>query len=195
MPNYSMPTNPVGTYNPCWMHYNGYNWGQAWNTAIIGSPTQAGADVLANCVGWAEGRMLQIYMEITGYDPNDTGTHPFVTFGYHNAGEWYAEAESLGFETLNHPEEGTVLVTSSHCAIVERYDEGSGWLISESGYDTLPPWNLHYSIYESGGRWYSSYATDPLIIGFFRIPGTTPGPGITSNYDRHRSRRYRYYGY
>ena len=68
MPNYSMPTNPVGTFNPCWMHYNGYNWGQAWNTAIIGSPTQYGADVLSNCVGWSEGRMLQIYMEITGYN-------------------------------------------------------------------------------------------------------------------------------
>ena len=192
MPNYSMPTNPVGSYNPCWMHYNGYNWGQAWNTAIIGSPAQTGADVLANCVGWSEGRMLQIYMEITGYDPNDTGTHPFVTFGYHNAGEWYAEAQSLGFTTLDHPEEGTVLVTGSHVANVDRYDEGYGWLISESGYDTLPAWNLHYSIYESGGHWYSSYATDPYIIGFFRVPGAGPGPGMLK-YDRNRSRRYRYY--
>ena len=192
MPSYPMPTNPVGSYNPYWMHYNGYNWGQAFNTAIIGSPTQVGADVLANCVGWSEGRMLQLYCLSTGYNPNATGTHPFVTFGYHNAGEWLNEAQSLGFQILNHPEEATVLVTASHVANVERYDDGYGWLISESGYDTLPPWNLHYSIYESGGNWYSSYASDPYIIGFFKIPDIHPSPTIIGNYDRHRSRRYRY---
>lgn len=190
MPSYPLPTNPIGTYNPLWMHYDGTNWGQAWNTAIIGSPTQTGADVLANCVGWSEGRMLQLYCLATGYDPDATGTHPFVTFGYHNAGEWYAEAEALGFQTLDHPEEGTVLVTSSHVANVEQYDIGYGWLISESGYGSLPAWNLQYSIYESGGTWYSTYASDPVIIGFFKIPSIQPL--FIGNYDRHRSRRYRY---
>lgn len=192
MPNYSMPTNPVGSYNPLWMHYNGYNWGQAWNTAIVGDPPQTGANVLSNCVGWCEGRMLQIYMEITGYDPNATGTHPFTNFGYYNAGEWYQKAVEWGFETLDHPEEGTVLVTGSHVANVERYDEGYGWLISESGYGDPTPWYLQYSLFGSGTNWYSDYATDPTVIGFIKIPGVTPGPAIYGHYDRRRSRRFRY---
>ena len=195
MPQYSMPTNPVGTFNPCWIHYNGYNWGQAWNTAIIGSPAQYGADVLSNCVGWSVGRMLQIYMEVTGYNPNDTGTHPFVDFGHYNAGEWYDKAVEWGFEVTDQPAEGTVLVTPSHVANVERYDEGYGWLISESGYDDQTPWYLQYSLYESGGQWYSSYATTNNVIGFIKIPGVTPGPGAGGGYDRHRSRRFRIYEY
>lgn len=190
MPNYSMPTNPVGTYNPCWMHYDGYNWGTAWNTAIKGSPEQTGADVLSNCVGYCEGEMLRIYMEITGYDPDNTGTHPFVNFGYYNAGEWYDKATEWGYELLDHPEEGCILVTDSHVAVIER-DDPSGWLIAESGYGDPTPWYLQYSLYEYGGTWYSSYASDPTVIGFFRIPGTAPGPSV-SGYDRRRSRRFRY---
>ena len=184
MPNYSMPTDPVGTYNPCWMtNLYGAPWSSAWNTCIYGSPTQIGADVLCNCVGYAQGRMLQIYMELNpGYDPADLGTHLFDIFNV-DAENWLNVARNNGFTILNQPEEGTVLVTgepgvtAGHCAVVERYDEGQGWLISESGYDTLPPWNLHYSLYESGGQWYSSYATDPLVRGFIKIPGTAPGPG------------------
>lgn len=193
MPNYSMPTNPVGSYNPCWMtNLYGASWTDHWNTSIYGSPTQTGADVLCNCVGYSQGRMLQIYMEIyPNYDPATLGTQLFGVFNV-DAGDWLTVAYNNGFQILSQPEEGTVLVTPSHVANVERYDEGQGWLISESGYNTLPPWNLHYSLYESGGNWYSSYASDPLVLGFIKIPGTTPGPGPgTSGYDRHHGHRAR----
>ena len=61
MPSYSMPTNPVGSYNPCFMtNLYGASWSIAWNSAIYGSPIQTGADVLCNCVGYSQGRMLQI---------------------------------------------------------------------------------------------------------------------------------------
>ena len=96
----------------------------------------------------------------------------------------------MSFQVLSQPEEGTVLVTASHVANVERYDSGQGWLISESGYGTLPPWNLHYSLYESGGTWYSSYASDPLVLGFIKIPGAGPG-GRILGYDRHHGHRAR----
>lgn len=196
MPNYSMPTNPVGTYNPCWMtNLYGASWSSAWNTSIYGSPQQTGADVLCNCVGYSQGRMLQIYMELNpAYNPASLGTQLFGVFNG-DAGDWLTIAYNNGFQVLSQPEEGTVLVTTSHVANVERYDAGDGWLISESGYNTLPAWNLHYSLYESGGNWYSSYASDPLVLGFIKIPGTTPGPGTLSGYDRHRSRRYRIYEY
>ena len=196
MPNYSMPTNPVGTYNPCWMtNLYGASWSSAWNTSIYGSPQQTGADVLCNCVGYSQGRMLQIYMELNpAYDPTLLGTQLFGVFNG-DAGDWLTIAYNNGFQVLTQPEEGTVLVTSSHVANVERYDPGDGWLISESGYNTLPAWNLHYSLYESGGNWYSSYASDPLVLGFIKVPGTTPGPVPGTGYDRHRSRRYRIYEY
>lgn len=193
MPNYSMPTDPVGTYNPCWMtNLYGAPWSSAWNTSIYGSPQQTGANVLCNCVGYAQGRMLQIYMELNpGYDPAALQTHPFTMFNA-DAGDWITIAQNNGFQILTQPEEGSVLVTPSHCAVVERWDPGTGWLISESGYATLPPWNLHYTLYESGGHWYSSYASTPNVIGFIKIPGAGPGPIIGFGYDRHRSRRFRY---
>lgn len=191
MPNYSMPTDPVGTYNPCWMtNLYGASWSNAWNTSIYGSPQQTGADVLCNCVGYSQGRMLQIYMELNpAYDPATLHSQLFSVFNV-DAGDWLTVAYNNGFQVLTQPEEGTVLVTASHVANVERYDSGSGWLISESGYNTLPPWNLHYSLYESGGVWYSSYASDPLVLGFIKIPGAGPG-GRILGYDRHHGHRAR----
>ena len=191
-----MPTDPVGTYNPCWMtNLYGASWNDNWNTSIYGSPAQVGANVLCNCVGYAQGRMLQIYMELNpGYNPAALGSHLFDVFNV-DAGDWLTVAQNNGFQIVYQPEEGSVLVTPSHCAVVERYDDGSGWLISESGYDTLPPFNLHYSLYQSGGQWYSSYASDPLVLGFIKIPGAGPGPMPGRGYDRHRSRRYKIYGY
>lgn len=191
MPNYSMPTNPVGTNNPCWMtNLYGASWTDHWNTCIYGSPQQTGADVLCNCTGYSQGRMLQIYMEI--YPAYDPATLHSQLFGVFNAdpSDWLTIAYNNGFQVLSQPEEGTVLVTASHVANVERDDGASGWLISESGYNTLPPFNLHYSLYESGGTWYSSYASDPLVLGFIKIPGAGPGGGIPG-YDRHHGHRAR----
>lgn len=191
MPVWTMPTDPTGSYNPLWMtNLYGASWSIAWNTAIYGDPTQTGADVLSNCVGWSQGEMLRWYMACNpGYDPSSLQTHPFIDFNI-DAGDWLLLANTKGYQILDHPEEGTVLVTSSHVANVERYDADDGWLISESGYSTLPAFNLHYSIYESGGTWYSSYASSPQILGFFRPDGVTPG-GVIGGYDRHHGHRAR----
>ena len=182
MPNYSMPVNPVGSFDPCFnTNLYGASWTNNWNTCIYGDPMQYGANVLSNCTGYAQGRMLKIYMELNpGYNPAALGYHLFDTLNGDPVdiyGGWIQRARNIGLDILDHPEEGTVLVTGSHVAVVERYDEGQGWLISESGYLTLPPWSLNYTLYESGGSWYSSYATDHLIIGFIKIPGAGPGPG------------------
>ena len=199
MASWPMPTSPVGTFNKLWTHYTGYNWATAWNGCILGSPLQYGADVLSNCTGWAEGRALQLYMLFhPNYDPGTLGTHLFMDFSYHNAGqEWIDLALHKGFEVVQQPVEGSILVTPSHVAIVERDDGGDSWLISESGYGDSTPWYLHYSLYKGSGYWWSSYASDPRVIGFIKIPGVTPGPGpsAVSGYDRHRSRRYKIYGY
>lgn len=211
MPNFSDPTNPVGTYNPCYMS-NGSGGGTVapnyYNTAIWGSPTQTGANVLSNCVGQAQGRALEIYLEIhPNYNPAQTGTHPFATLNG-QPDSWITRARSAGLTVETEPREGSILVTNSHVAIVEKYDSAlDKWWISESGYGNTIPWHFWYEIapgvtdlYQDGnGNWCSAFSydgdiPDPLINGFILIPGVTPGPGPTPGphrlgYDRRR--RYR----
>ena len=198
MANWSIPTSPVGTYDPEYMtNLYGASWTDHWNTSIYGSPQQVGADVLSNCVGYTQGRMLQIYREIyPNYDPAALGTHLFATFNM-DAGDgvstsyWLQNAISLGFQTSSTPIPGYVLCTASHVAVIEREESGV-FMVSESGYGDATPWHYWNSIYESGGTWYSSYASTPEILGFFKIPGTDPGGGLPgTGYDRHRGHRAR----
>ena len=178
MPNFSDPVSPVGSYDPCYMtNLYGAPWSSAWNTCIYGRPTQTGADVLCNCTGYAQGRALSIYRQIhPDYNPAALQSHLFETLNGEPY-EWITRATAAGFTISPEPRAGSILVTYGHVGIVERYDDVNGyWLVSESGYDTLPPWVFHNSIYESGGHWYSTYATDPLIDGFILIPDVQPGP-------------------
>lgn len=200
MPNFSPPYNPVGLYEPAYMKYIG-NWSNAWNTAIYGEPQQTGANVLSNCVGYAQGRMITIYNEITGYDPAQTQTHPFILM---NAapGDWGERARSSGFEIVSEPVEGSVFYTNCHVGVVELYD-GSDWWVSESGFRS-DAYLYQKSLYKENGNWYSAWANpDKFIFGFIVIPDTEPGPGpgpgpgSGNKYDRRR--RYRnnlggYYG-
>lgn len=190
---WSEPTNPVGTYDPAYMtNLYGASWSGAWNTCIYGSPMQTGANVLSNCVGYAQGRMLRLWLlNHPEFNPSTQQTHPFIGFNV-DAGNWLNVARSAGYEILSEPVAGSILVTPSHCAVIEKYENGQWW-VSESGYGSMPPWVYHNSIYKSNGIWYSSYASSPQILGFFRIPDVTPGPapGIQKKYDRRR--RYRYY--
>ena len=193
MPAWPLPTSPVGSFNKKWMHYDGNNWNDAWNSCIYGSPTQNGADVLSNCTGWCEGRMLDLYMLFNPtYDPGTLGTHMFMDFGYHNAGqEWLDEAQAKGFTIVHEPQIGAVLVTGTHVAVIEDYNEGFGYLISESGYGDSTPWYLHYSLYKDNGIWKSSYSSDPVVLDFFLIPTVTPGPVPGTGHDRHHGHRAR----
>ena len=183
------PTNPVGTYDPAYMtNLYGASWTTAWNTCIYGSPMQTGADVLSNCTGYAQGRMLRIWLlNHPEFNPSTQRTHPFTIFN-RDAGEWKSIAENNGFTVLSEPRAGTVLVTGSHVAVVEKEENGS-WLVSESGYGTLPPFSYNTTLYKSGSNWYSSYASSPLVIGFIVIPDFSPEPVGRKGYDRRR--RYR----
>lgn len=195
---WSEPTNPVGTYNPCYMtNLYGASWSGAWNTCIYGSPTQTGANVLSNCTGYAQGRMLEIWLEAhPDYDPAETHTHPFATLNGDANYSWLQRAEGLGFQVVQEPQAGSVFVTGSHVGVVEKFEDGIWW-ISESGYGNIVPWTYGEGIYKSGGTWYAMHATEHEIYGFVLIPDVTPGPpGTGTLYDRKRRRdRYYYYEY
>lgn len=135
-------TSPTSIYNnPC---YNTNGGGgavtaNAWNTCIFGSPTVAGANALDNCVGYAQGRALEIYMQLDpSCKPAQTGKHPWM---YCNGAPsaWISQAESSGLKTGKTPKEGAVLVWSGHVAVVEKVNKENGQIVSiettEGGYD------------------------------------------------------------
>ena len=179
MPNFSPPHNPVGLFEPSFMtNLYGASWSSAWNTCIYGSPVQTGADVLANCTGYAQGRALDIYREITGYNPAQSQTHPFINL---NADPvyWLSRAQAAGLTVQQTPREGSILVTNDHVAIVETFDSSTGlYWISESGYNSDPYLYQQSMTTDGSGNWYSSYSNPShLINGFILIPNVEPGPG------------------
>lgn len=183
MPNFSPPYDPSGRFEAAYMtNLYGASWSDAWNTSIYGSPVVAGANVLANCVGYAQGRMLTIYKEITGYNPAQTGTHPFVTLNSDpvaGSDGWIPRARAAGLTVQSEPRAGSVLVSDTHVAVVEYYDtETQQWMISESGYGG-PAYSFSPSIYKSGSKWYTNFAypRPQEIYGFILIPDVQPGPG------------------
>lgn len=180
---WSDPTNPVGTYNPCYMTNGGPNYGgsvigSTWNTCITGSPMQTGANVLSNCTGYVQGRMLEIWRQDShqDYNPAQTHTHPFATLNGDANYSWLERAIALGFQTSDEPVAGSVFVTGSHVGVVEKFADGIWW-ISESGYGNVIPWTYGEGIYKSGNKWYAMHATLHEIYKFVLIPDVTPGPG------------------
>lgn len=169
MLNFRGTGNPAGTYKPEFMRTAS----GGWNTSIQGSPTQTGADVLNNCVGWVQGRALQIYLDVADcYDPPNG--HLFDCFNCDPI-NFLNAAKQRGFEIVSNPVPGSILVTDSHVAIVE-WKDSEGWLISESGYNYNGPAVLfQHSLYNAGGVWYSSFASDPLVKGFIKIPKVKDG--------------------
>lgn len=170
-------TSPVGSYNPCWMtNLYGASWNDHWNTCIYGSPTQIGADVLSNCTGYAQGRSCELWTIYTHNLPSDHNTHPFDQFNM-DAGEWLTYAPSFGFQTGTQPKLGAILCTDTHVAIVEAKVNDDLYYVSESGYDTLPPFSYSTSLYRDNGVW-KSYYTNQVVNGFIYNPYVTDHPVI-----------------
>lgn len=112
------------------------------NGAVEGYPTIAGANVLCNCVGYANGRFNEIIN-----DPDQKGI--VFKFKYQlvcNAENFIESAKAQGLKISNKPTKGGIMVWqkgatlhnsdgAGHVAVVEHiYDDGS-ILTSESGYN------------------------------------------------------------
>ena len=74
-----------------------------WNSCIQGSPTDSQCNVLANCVGYANGRFNEIYNEITGNRSNKYNTLKC------NAEKFIERARHAGLEVRQTPRAGAIM--------------------------------------------------------------------------------------
>lgn len=139
-----------------------------YSGAILGSPTDKGCNVLANCVGYAAGRFNEIL-----------GKGKFVYFQYPpNAEDFYDTAIAAGLEVGTKPQLGAIIVwakgktwTSAdgagHVAVVEEIKSDGSIITSESGYGCASPfWTSHR--YKESGNWGQSSAY--RFLGFIYQP-------------------------
>lgn len=122
-----------------------------WNGAIQGNPTKNGANVLANCVGYANGR----FAEIIGKNKIE---YQLVC----NAESFINKAKTYGLEISNVPTLGGIMVWAKgeigngndgagHVAVVERIDSANQIYTSESSYRGSAFYNATRT--NTNGRW------------------------------------------
>ena len=122
-----------------------------WNGAVQGKPTKTGANVLANCVGYANGR----FAEIQGL-----GMIKYQLVC--NAENFIEKAKNFGLKVVSYPTLGGIMVWqkgntlsgndgAGHVAIVERIDSKNQIYTSESCYGGTAFYNSTRT--NSNGRW------------------------------------------
>lgn len=180
---FTMRTAKPGAGNKCYIR-------QAtggWNSCIQGSPTDSQCNVLANCVGYANGRFNEIYNEITGNRSNKYNTLNC------NAENFIERARNAGLEVGQSPRAGAIMCWqkgatlsgndgAGHVAIVERVNSDGSVYTSESGYGSSAFWNQ--TRYNSNGRW--GIGSGYTFRGFIYNPAVketqpTPQPAPQDN--------------
>lgn len=121
-----------------------------YNGAIQGKPTKSGANVLSNCVGYANGR----FAEIIGKKKVE---YQLVC----NAENFIEKAKKYGLKVVSYPTLGGIMVWqkgtlkssdgAGHVAIVERIDSANQIYTSESAYGSTAFYNSTRK--NSNGRW------------------------------------------
>ena len=117
-----------------------------WNGAIQGKPTKSGANVLSNCVGYANGR----FAEIIGKDKVE---YQLVC----NASGFTTRAGRFGLTVVSYPVLGGIMCweggknNCGHVAIVERIDGANQIYTSESSYGGSAFYNA--TRINNNGRW------------------------------------------
>ena len=167
-----------------------------WNTCIKGNPTDAHANVLANCVGYASGR----FNEIINNARETTGC-TYKTLNC-NAENFADRAAAAGLEMGNTPRRGAIGCMwgagdkAGHVFIVERVDSNSRIYTSESGWGSSTAfWNQIRD--NSNGRWgmsgsysfrcfiYLPADVQKIVDGGSPAPTPTPGPSDAFNIGDH----------
>ena len=143
-----------------------------WSGAIVGSPTDKGCNVLANCVGYAAGRFNEIIgqskMQFFRYPPN--------------AEDFYETAVKAGLKVGKDPKLGAIICWkkgktwttedgAGHVAVVEQiYTDGS-ILTSESGWGCANPFCTTHRE-RGGGNW--GAGSEYQFLGFIYQPENVP---------------------
>ena len=129
-----------------------------WNDAVLGKPLDKDCDVLANCVGYANGRFAEI-----------AGTNGIKYQFTKNAENFIEDAMAFGLDISQKPTLGGIMVWQAgktlngrdgvgHVAIVEDIIDDNCILTSESGYESFifanivrcnhdENWSMPYSVY------------------------------------------------
>lgn len=158
-----------------------------WNSCIQGNPTDSQCNVLANCVGYANGRFNEIYNEITGNRSNKYNTLNC------NAENFIERARNAGLEVGQTPRAGAIMCWqkgatlsgndgAGHVAVVERVNSDGSVYTSESGYGSSAFWNQ--TRYNSNGRW--GISSGYTFRGFIYNPAvkeTQPTPSPKKSLD------------
>ena len=148
-----------------------------YNMAIQGKPTKEGANVLANCVGYANGR----FAEIIGKNCIE---YQFIC----NAENFIEKAKNYGLTISNIPTLGGIMVwegkgsLAGHVAIVERIDSTNQIYTSESAYGGSAFYNK--TRYNCNGNWDmgSNYSFRGCIINPSNpTPPTPPSHKISED--------------
>lgn len=156
-----------------------------YNGAVQGSPKIKGADVLCNCVGYANGRFNEIIL-----DPNIKGLA--LKFRYQlvcNAENFIESARRQGLKVSKKPVLGGIMVWmkgstlnsydgAGHVAVVEQINKDGSIITSESGWASYAFKRIKRM--NSNGRWgmSSGYTFRGCIInpsiGEVSAPAPTP---------------------
>lgn len=128
------------------------------NGAVQGYPVAKGANVLSNCVGFANGRFNEVLL-----DPNLKGIE--LKFKYQlicNAENFIESAKKQGLKTSKTPTLGGIMVWkkgatlserdgAGHVAVVEQINEDGSIVTSESGYNSYAFKRIKRN--DKNGRW------------------------------------------
>lgn len=165
-----------------------------WNTCIKGYPTDSGANVLANCVGYASGR----FNEIINIARDSSGC-TYKTLNC-NAENFIERAKNAGLEVGSTPRVGAIGCAmkgatlsgddgAGHVWIVEKVNADGSTYTSESGYGSTAFWNQTRN--NNNGRW--GLSSGYTFRGFIYLPedvqnkigkgssqpSTDPFPGVS----------------
>lgn len=108
-----------------------------YSHCIVGKPTQAGLNVLDNCVGWACSRFNQVYSYLTGYK----GMKYYQLNC--NAEDFIKQGKKIGLKSQKEPITGGIMVwegkgsKAGHVAFVEQRKSKTNVFTSESGYNSF----------------------------------------------------------
>ena len=139
-----------------------------YSTAIVGNPTDAGCNVLANCVGYSAGRFNE-----------NIGAGKFVYYSYPpNAEDFFSSGKKQGLKTGIIPDLGAIVVWSKgkagnsadgagHVANIEEVQSDGTILTSESGWGCKNPFWTNHREFGNGNV---GAGSEYHFLGFVYLP-------------------------